>query len=761
MLMIGHHADPATFEPTAHPLAIDPDRLVRHVVCVGMTGSGKTGLCVDLLEEVATSGVPILVIDPKGDIANLAYAALEGVEVTVYTPGSLAGTPIDLVGALAAPPADVLSDEEALGELIVGTAASLLGLVGVEGDPSRSPEHLVVQRIIDAAWRERQPLDLATLVSRIADPPFAKVGVFALDAFWPRKDRLQLAMALSAITSAAAFAPWSQGIPLDPATFLTPVNGKTPVSVFYTAHLDESKRQWFVAQLLDRVVAWSRRQAGSNKLRALVYFDEVWGYLPPYPKNPPAKRPVLALMKQARAVGVGVVLVTQNPVDVDYAALANAGLWMIGRLQTAQDREKVLDGLAGAGVAVDKASLAGWLGRLPSRRFILRDAGEPAPWLMMSRDTHTPLRGPLTREQIAGLPKRVVAPAPFATPAAAPFAAPFASPASPAAASPRPVASAAVPSGFTSVPSPAPEGYPYLYLDPSVAFSPRFQPFVEPRAQAARADGTIVWEPALYARLELTFDEGTEFVLQRDEHRLFFPIGLARAPVEPAFERGDLLDSPQDGLFAPLPANVDEKKELDALAKKVAADVLRGETESMFRHKALKLEGRAGESREAFEGRVQAAVEDRVDADAAKLATKADAEVKRLEERRAKLARDLERQNKDAQYRGLTEAVSVGTSVMGMLFGHRHVGTAVTSAMSRRASTSNAQARASQSEDEVTRLTREIYEAQNRMEDDVAAIRKRHEALLEGIEQVAVKLEANDVKLVDFAIVWIPVSRPV
>lgn len=758
MLLIGHHADPTTFEPTAHPLAIDPDRLVRHVVCVGMTGSGKTGLCVDLLEEVATSGVPIIAIDPKGDIANLAYGDLPGVTVTVYTPGSLAGTPIDLVGALAAPPADVLSDDEALSELVVGTAASLLGLVGVEGDPARSPEHLVLQRIIEVAWRERQLFDLPTLVTRIADPPFAKVGVFALDAFWPRKDRLQVAMALSAVTSAPAFAPWAQGVPLDPAAFLAKVDGKTPVSVFYTAHLDEPRRQWFTAQLLDRVVAWSRRQPGSNKLRALVYFDEVWGYLPPYPKNPPAKRPVLALMKQARAVGVGVVLVTQNPVDVDYAALANAGLWMIGRLQTAQDREKVLDGLAGAGVAVDKASLAGWLGRLPSRRFVLRDAGEAAPWLMMSRDTHTPLRGPITREQIASLPKRDVAPAPFAAPFATPSAAPFATPTN--AAPPRPVASRA-PDGFTSAPPPAPDGYPYLYLDPSVAFSPRFEAFVAPRAQAARPDGAVLWEPALYARLELTFDEGTEFVLERDEHRLFFPIGLARAPVEPTFEPGDLLDQPQPGLFAALPANVDERKELDALAKKVAADVVRGETEAMFRHRALKLEGRAGESRAEFDARVRAAIEDRVDVDAAKLVTKADAEVKRLEERRAKLARDLERHSTDAQYRGLTEVVNVGTSVMGVLFGHRHVGTAVTSAMSRRSATNNATARASQAEDEITRLAREIYEAENRLEEDVAAIRKRHEALLEGVEEVAVKLEANDVKLVDFAIVWIPVTRPV
>lgn len=810
-LYLGRVVDPDSLAPTADYALFDPDTLVRHAVCLGMTGSGKTGLCVALLEELAIAGIPILAIDPKGDIANLALAFAnhapkdfepwidaaaakregrtsaqeaehlaarwkqgladwqvdddrvraftQGAKVTIYTPGSTSGTPIDVFGALAAPPDGILDDEEGLQELIGGTTGALLALVGITGDPGQDPPFLVIGRIIDDAWRRGEPLDVATLIPRIVDPPFDKIGVFPLDKFWARADRMKVAMALNALVASPAFAPWTQGVPLDPERFLQPIGDKTPISVFYVAHLDEARRSFFVTQLLERIVAWSRRQSGTSGLRCLVYFDEVYGFLPPYPRNPPTKKPVITLMKQARAVGVGTMLVTQNPVDVDYAALANAGLWLIGRLQTEQDREKVVDGLVGAGAVVDRAAMNKWIAQLPPRVFVLKDAASPAPGLIMSRQTISFLRGPLTKREIEQVSGKTVAPAPALATAAAPPPPGRRPSTATGASAPR---SEGPPSGYTPSPPPGPDGYAYGYLDPDAVFSSRLAEHFDAHAIPARSDGRTVWEPALYARLNLQFDEGKEFVLNREEHRMFFPIGSLRAAFEPAFEANDILHAPPGaGWFAPLPANADEQRELKALEKKVVDDVLRGETERMFRHKELRLEGRAGESREDFEARVQFAIDQKADAEIAKLKEKVDRDGKRIEDKRVRLMRELERQKSDAQYRGLQEVASVGEALFGVFFGHRRVTSAVSGAVGKRTMTANASARAGQTEAEIADLEREIYEISNRTEDEVTAIRRKFAPLLQGIDEVAVRLEASDIRLQSFGIVWIPVTRAV
>lgn len=818
-LYVGRYVDPGTMAPSGDYAVLEADDLTRHAVCLGMTGSGKTGLCVALLEELAMAGVPVVIIDPKGDMANLAlafrahraedfapwvdpaaaqrdglsvedYAAkvadrwrsglaewqitpdrvaafVDGAEVTVYTPGSTAGVAVDVLGSLGRPPEGI--DEEGLLELVVGTVSGLLSLVGVEADPLTDPAHLVLSGILEAAWRVGEAVDLGALITRLVDPPFEKVGVFPLDRFYPRNDRMKLAMQLNGLLASPAFAPWSQGVSLDPERFLARGGAKTPISVFTLAHLDEPRRMFFTSLLLDRIVAWSRRQPGTSSLRALVYFDEVYGYLPPYPRNPPSKRPVLTLMKQARAVGVGTMLVTQNPVDVDYAALSNAGLWLIGRLQTAQDREKVVDGLASAGGEVDRAVLNDWIARLPSRTFVVREAGATEPRLLRSRQVVSYLRGPLTRREIEQLrgPETPVPPPPprsgaARTTVAAGSAAGGVAAAAGAggfAAGGAPDARAA-PAGWTASPPPAPQGYAYRYLDPQVAHAARLQPLFEAHARPRRDDGRLEWLPAIYARLQLQFDEGRDFVHHRDEHRLFFPIDAA--PVEPDFQGADLLGAaPGEGWFAPVPPHVDEARELKALEKRVIDEVLRGETEQMYRHRGVKLESRAGEDLASFRARVERALEDGADAEIAKLKDRVAREVQRLQDRRTRLARDVEKHRSDARSRQVQEVVSAGETLMGLFFGRRRATTAVSRAVSRRGQTTAAQGRAETAEAEVVELERAEYELEVSTQEEIDALRAKWAAQVDAIETVEVRLEPGDLKLTDFGIVWVPVSRAI
>ncbi len=400
---------------------IDVDKLVTHAACIGMTGSGKTGLCIGLLEEVAAAGVPIVAIDPKGDLANLALdepspeaaaAWREGqakwgldaggvaawrakVHTRLWTPGSEAGVGVNVLSMLAPP--EAATDAETLRALLTGTVSALLGLVGIASDPVRTPAHVVLTRILGDAWTASESPTLELLVERLVAPPFKAVGVFPVAKFFPEDDRMDIAMRFNALLASPAFASWTTGAHLDVPAMLAPVAGKTVVNVFSIAHLSDAERHFFVGLLLERIAAWTRTLPGTHRLRALVFFDEIWGFLPPHPKNPPSKTPLLTLLKQARAVGVGVILATQNPVDIDYKALSNCGTWMVGRLQTKNDRDRVREGMG----IMDAAEMDAILDGLGDRRFLL--TGHGAPRTFVTRWTRVFLAGPLPRQRIRAL----------------------------------------------------------------------------------------------------------------------------------------------------------------------------------------------------------------------------------------------------------------------------------------------------------------------------------------------------------------------
>src|SRR4051812_17140015 len=455
---LGRPYDPKTRTPKSGLVLYDSKDLVTHAVCVGMTGSGKTGLCISLIEEAALDGVPTLAIDPKGDLTNLmltfpdlrqedfrpwineedaakkglspdAFAAQQAqlwkdglaswgedgerirrlrdaADFAVYTPGSSAGIPISILSSFAAPPAALREDGELLRERVVTTVTSLLGLVGIEADPIQSREHILLSTIFTNAWTQGRDLDVAALVGQIQKPPVGRIGVLDVESFYPEKDRQKLALAMNNLIAAPGFSSWLEGVPLDVATLLRTPEGKPRVAIISIAHLSDSERMFFVSLLLNQVLGWVRTQSGTTSLRAILYMDEIFGYFPPV-ATPPSKQPLLTLLKQARAFGLGVVLATQNPVDLDYKGLANAGTWLLGRLQTERDKARVLEGLEGvaatANAPFDRGQIDTILAGLGNRIFLLNDVHEDGPRVMESRWAMSYLRGPLTRDQIKKL----------------------------------------------------------------------------------------------------------------------------------------------------------------------------------------------------------------------------------------------------------------------------------------------------------------------------------------------------------------------
>lgn len=455
---LGRKHDLAAGETRPDLVLYDSKDLTTHAVCVGMTGSGKTGLCLSLIEEAALDGIPVIAIDPKGDLGNLllafpelrpsdfrpwidsSVAAQKGitpdelaektaelwrkglsewgedgeriarfnkaVEKTIYTPGSSAGVPLTVLKSFAAPPQAILDDSDTLRDRVQSTTSGLLALLDIDADPVRSREHIFLSNLLDRAWRDGRSLDLPGLIHEIQQPPFEEVGVIDLEKVFPAKERFELGLKLNNLLASPSFASWLEGEPLDVKRLLYTTEGRPRLSILSIAHLSDAERMFFVTILLSEVLSWMRSQPGTGSLRALLYMDEVFGYFPPT-ANPPSKRPMLTLLKQARAYGLGVVLATQNPVDLDYKGLSNTGTWFLGRLQTERDKVRVLEGLEGAsaqaGSRFNRSEMEATLAALGSRVFLVNNVHEDQPQVFHTRWAMSYLGGPLTRDQIRTL----------------------------------------------------------------------------------------------------------------------------------------------------------------------------------------------------------------------------------------------------------------------------------------------------------------------------------------------------------------------
>ena len=700
---IGRKYDLASKSMLDDPILYNSKDLVTHAVCVGMTGSGKTGLCISLLEEAALDGVPSIVIDPKGDITNLLltfpelrqedfapwinpedaakkgltaeeYAAKQAetwknglaswgedgarikrlrdaCDFTIYTPGSNAGLPVSILKSFTAPPAEIIDDDELLQERVNTTVTSLLGLIGVEGDPIRSREHILISTILSDTWRNGSSLDLAGLIQQIQNPPVKRVGVLEMESFYPSKDRFSLAMQLNNLLAAPGFRLWTEGEPLDIRSFLYSPDGKPKVSIFSIAHLGDAERMFFVSLLLNHVVGWMRTQTGTTSLRAILYIDEVFGYLPPV-ANPPSKLPLLTLMKQARAFGVGVALVTQNPVDLDYKSLSNTGTWFIGRLQTERDKLRILDALegvaAGTGKLYNRSEMDQTIAGLGNRVFLMHNVNEDAPVVFTSRWAMSYLRGPLTRDQIKTLMDPIRAKMRSVQPAVVSMAAPHAEQS--------PVGTLTQVSQRPVLPSQVPQ-----YFMPS---DPKRSPFL--------------YKPMLLGASQIRFSDAKKKV---DETRdLNFIVPVTDDPVPVNWETAEQVDlnlsdlssaAEEPAKFADLPAAASIPRNYAGWQRDLTNWLLRSQKLDILRSPGLNQYSKAGESESDFRIRMQLAARELTDDITEKLRTKYAPKYATLDERirKAQMAVDKEQdQEKRQKYQS---AVSLGSTLLGAFVGRK------------------------------------------------------------------------------------------
>ncbi|MDD2455525.1 MAG: ATP-binding protein [Kiritimatiellae bacterium] len=709
---LGSVCDAATAKAGDELLLYDSKDLTTHAVAVGMTGSGKTGLAMAMLEEAAIDGIPSIVIDPKGDMGNLCLrfpdlragdflpwideseAARKGVsaeafasaaaemwrkgleqsgqglervrklqeaaEVAVYTPGNSAGRPLRILRSFDAPPAAVSQDSAALRERVQTAVSGLLALLGLEADPVQSRDHILLSSILDGAWREGRSLDLAGLIHAVQKPPFSRVGVFDLESFYPAQERMRLAMSLNNLLAAPGFADWMAGEPLDIQRLLYTPAGKPKMSVLYLAHLPDAERMFFVTVLFNEIISWMRAQSGTGSLRALLYMDEIFGYFPPT-ANPPSKTPMLTLLKQARAFGLGVVLSTQNPVDLDYKGLANCGTWFIGRLQTEQDRQRVIDGLAGAASATgggfDRAETGRLLSGLGNRVFLMRNAHENEPVLFRTRWALSYLRGPLTLPQIKLL-AAPVAPA-GAVQAAAPAAAPAVKAAAPAV-------------GAESFAAPVRRERAAL---PQVT-----EFFMRP----ARTGGRILYRPRLVGFCKLHVVDSKHRVDTWLDRTLIAPFADDEGLVD--WDEADTLDAAAeafdrqplpDAAFAQLPARALSAGSYAAWGKELAAALYRTFTLDLYAAPELKLISRLDEDEEAFRARAAQLLRERRDKDMAKLKTRYAPKVQTLTDQIRRAEERMNRERAQAGHQKMSTAISIGATLLGAFLGRgaRSVGT--------------------------------------------------------------------------------------
>ncbi len=793
LLYLGRELDSSTHSThsthRAKPLLYDSSDLVTHAVIAGMTGSGKTGLGIGLIEECAIDGVPVIAIDPKGDLANLLltfpklaaedflpwvdadqarrggqtpeqFAAAEATrwslglaewgqdgkrierlrdaaEFAVYTPGSSAGRPLSIMKSFAAPDPEIVNDAELLQDRVSTAATSVLTLAGVDAEPIKSREHVLLATLFTESWRAGRDLDLAGLIGQIQSPPIAKVGVLDLDSFFPAKDRFALAMQLNQLLAAPGFSAWLEGEALNVDQLLYGRNGRPRVSVISIAHLDDQERMFFVSLLLNEIVAWMRSQRGTGSLRALVYFDEIAGFLPPV-ANPPSKPPLLTLLKQARAFGLGVVVATQNPVDLDYKALANAGTWMLGRLQTERDKARVLDGLEGAagsaGAAFDRATLDTLLSALGKRQFLLHNVHEKAPVVFETRWALSYLRGPMGREEI----KRLTVPGVPAVPQA----------------------------GFERAitrSNNAP-GTPGTAGTRGTAGS---APIVDPDIEQFFLPGGAEYVPMLLGTARIAYSDAKIGLDESRDVTVITPISDAAVPVN--WDQAELADfsvndlsktAAADSTCAAIPAAAAKARNYATWQKDFARWAAQSQSIELFKNSRSKLVSSPDESERDFRIRLQADAREARDAAVAKVRQKYAAKITSLEDRIRRAEQAVQVQQAQASGAKIGAAVSIGATLFGALLGRKAIsastlGRATTAArgVERMGRESGDVSRASEN---VTALHAQLGQLQSDMEADLQAVTADWDLSNEPFERVLVKPKRGGVSVQLVALVWVP-----
>ena len=785
---LGRGYDPAAEKVQDDLILYDSKDLVTHGVVLGMTGSGKTGLCLALLEEAAMDNIPAIIIDPKGDISNLLLmfpdldgksfrpwineddAAKKGVspdefaaqtaamwksglaewgqdpariatlrdkvDINIFTPGSKAGIPVSILSSLEVPPFEIMDDAELLGERVESTVSSLLSLIGVNADAIQSPDAVLVAAIFQKAWADGQNVTLETLIRHIQKPAFDKVGVIDLESFMPEKSRQVLALKFNNLLASPGFATWLDGPPLDIAKMLHTPAGKPRISIFSIAHLGDTERMFFVSLLLNQMLGWMRAQKGTTSLRAILYMDEIYGYLPPS-ANPPSKRPMMTILKQGRAFGLGCLLATQNPVDLDYKALSNIGTWFLGRLQTERDKLRVLDGLEGAAgsqnAKFDRSEMEKLLSGLGNRVFLMNNVHEDHPVLFHVRWAMSYLTGPLTRAQIKTLmdPKR----GEFSGGSEA-----------------KPVADA----NLMGMPG----------MDAAVTASPRpnvgagvteiFAPLV------GSADG-VIYQPYLLRTGIVHFSSAKAGVDAPRTVRLVNPVlatGIDWEKTVPPPVKLESDSQPAEGVgFAELPGFAMNAANYKQVEKDFGEWLYRNERAEIFSCAALKEWSALEETAGDFRVRLSQEAREARDAAIGKLRETAAKKVSSIESRLQTAQGQLAKQKAESSSAMMQAGVSVLGGIFGAFFGRKSgLGSLVkgTSAISKATGAYKQREDVTTADAKVDAIMAEIAAAEVELEAGIAKLTESYDPAALVLETESIKPAKTDVKVESVALLWLP-----
>lgn len=805
---LGRAYDPIRQIVTEREITYDPADLTTHAVVTGMTGSGKTGLCVVLLEEAALQGIPAIIIDPKGDLTNLllhfpelapqdfqpwidadlarragksleevaadaSHAWREGLrewgipqeriqalrnaaQFTIFTPGSDAGIPVSVLSSLAAPEIPWNENREVLREKIISTVTALLGLVGyTDIDPLRSREHILLSNIFENQWSQGKDVELAELVLQIQTPPFEKLGAFPVETFFSARDRMELAMVVNNILAAPTFETWREGQPLNIASMLYTPDGRPRHNIFYLAHLPDEERMFFVTLLLSAVETWMRTQSGATTLRALLYMDEIFGYLPPL-RNPPSKLPLLRMLKNARAFGLGLLLATQNPVDVDYKALSNAGTWFIGKLQTEQDKNRLLDGLESAAGGISRTIFDKLISSLGKRVFVLHNVHAKQPELLQTRSTMNFLAGPIMRNRIGELNKmaQVDGPAP-AQPVVAPVIAP--TPAARASHSHPPTAS--IQSSSTKPPLPA--WIREYFLPQNYSLPEAFSAVQRTMPAEVMIDG-VIYRPTLLASAEVHILDRKHGVDSEIRRTVLVKSPEKRGSIrwEEYPLKADVLDnidtSPAPSTrFSSIDAPLNDVKLMTALQKDFSDWVFRNSSVKARVNQALKVFAGPDVSPAEFMKACADAARQARDAEIEKKTAQLDRQLRSLEDKLAREERELSKDEDDLSHRKVEEAGTHLENITG-LFGGRRKASRLSSSLTKRRMTQQAKADVEESVDAIKEFNRQIAELQKRREEVIAEINDRWGRVVNESAEVTIAPKKTDVLVKLFGVAWMP-----
>ncbi|MDD2791042.1 MAG: DUF87 domain-containing protein [Sulfurimonas sp.] len=740
--------------------------LTTHAAIIGMTGSGKTGLGIGLIEEAALDNIPSLIIDPKGDMGNLCLAfdamraedylpwideseasakgktkeqmaqdiaatnkagiesfdqdlarvkSFADVPKTIYTPGSSAGVSVNILGSFEAPPQEILEDTDTLASLINTSAASLLSLVSIESDGMASKEHLLLSTIFSHYYMQGISLSMQSIIANIITPPFEKIGMLSLDAFYPQSERMKLATLFNSVISSITFSAWTQGEALDIQNMLYDENGKAKIAIFSIAHLADTERMFFVSLLLGAYISWMRRQRGSSTLKSILYMDEIFGFFPPS-KNPPSKEPMLLLLKQARAFGCGIVLSTQNPVDIDYKGLSNIGTWFIGKLQTKQDIAKVIDGIA-ANSPLSKEEVAQKIGSLKGRHFFLKNVHEEQTQEFQTRWVLSYLKGPMTKDDIKMLmsAKKMV---------------------------PKTLHEQDIPMQMPNTKTLLNKNIKEYFLD-------------------SNPDARLY--PSLYGEVKLRFYDQKKGIDQQETLSLKLPLDPDTFTLEWENARQEQiaqksLQAPQNAAYAQLPKLISTESSLKSFEKSLSDFIYDTKKLELLGCEDLKLESKAGQNRRDFLVEVEDRLKELRDEGTEKLQKKFQSEYEKLEDKLKTLEIKLKKEEAEVTSKMTDTIISIGLTVVSAFFGKKAMSASTiskgASSLSKGKAVIKERADVANAQQLIEDIHTDIQALENTLNEDVKALSEELSTKNYPLQSVEVRPRRSDIDLVDFALLW-------